>query len=70
MKITLADTDNELSPDGVAFKVYDKTGQMLGILDVRPSDISWRRGKTLAGKGVAISWTDIMEFFYWRKKNI
>ena len=65
MKISVKDlaVDMDLGSKGITLDVYDNNGQHLGDLRIGKAKIEWCKGKTHAGNGVHVSWSDLIAWF-------
>lgn len=65
MKVKIKDlaVSMELGNNGVTFDVYDNTDSFLGDLRLGRGTVEWCKGKTQAGNGIKVKWTDLIAFF-------
>lgn len=65
MKIRIKDLsiNMDLGNNGVTFDVYDTKDSFLGDLRLGKGTIEWCKGRTVAGNGVKVKWSDLIGFF-------
>jgi len=65
MKVSVKDlaVTMDLGSKGVELDVYDTSDVHLGDLRIGKAKIEWCKGKTHAGNGVIVSWTELIAWF-------
>lgn len=71
MKVSIKDlaVNMDLGNNGVTFDVRDNDGEFLGDLRLGKGTVEWCKGKTQAGNGVKVKWTDLIQYFEEKKAD-